>query len=858
MIMIWHSTDISEVLKELETGENGLPNGVADERLERYGENVIVTEKKASFLHRLFEQMGRKTTIALLITAVISFVISLVYKQATAAPFVIIVLVLLNAFFGAWYAHRCDKILEKVKKATLPSVRVCREGIERTINSAFLVPGDIMYLEEGDYVSADARILSCHEFRLNELLITGDEVPVEKDAEAQVSDIDGIEKRKNMVFAGTSVAHGTAKVVAVATGLHTEKGHAAAISHQTGKRALPLERELAGINKLADIMIFVICAVFFLTAIIQNFASADYFADMTARTLMQTLAIGFAAIPDALPAIATLVVAVGIERFVAEKIILKDPAVTESLSKTNVVCADKTGVLTRNKMQLSKIFDGDKITDMIKEEADQKASLVLQFAALCSTLENDSTEDAIKNAFLEKNGTFDSTAEDIFPKLATIPFDHDRKTMTVITMIKEQPYAIIKGAPESVVPNCQDCDAQAILKVNDDFADEALRIVCIAMKKLETIPANPTAEEIETDLTFVGLLGLEDPPRETVIENISALKEAGIRTLMITGDHLITATAVARRIGILTDGTSAISGEELAAMDEETLQNNIDRYSVFARVAAGDKLRIVKALKNAGHIVTITGDSVQDADAIAEADVGCATGRYGADVARGNADVVIEHNRFDHILYAIKESRGLFVNIRKTAAYLLSCNFASLIAVLIGQFLFKMTPVSVSALLLIHLLIDGVSVMALSSQGEKEEIPDQKLGGTISGLFSLPMGISFAAQSIFIAVITLIAFALGNQTMAFAVLGLSQILHGLNCKSEKSLLNRRITADSFMNICFAVAAAILIVLLFIPLGGILFGLTVPSFGQFMICIGLSVLILPFAEIVKLIARLTQK
>lgn len=856
--MIWHSTDISEVLEELKTGENGLPNGVAEQRLVHYGENVIVNEKQPSFLQRLWEQLRRKTVIALFFTALISFTVSFVYKQATPTPFYIILLVLLNAFYGAWYAHRCDKALEKVKKATLPSVRVCREGIERTVSSALLVPGDIVLLEEGDYVSADARILSSTELRMNELVITGDEIPVEKDAAAEVADIDGIEKRKNMVFSGTSVAHGTAKVVVVATGLQTEKGHAAAISQQTKKQALPLERELSGINKLADIFIFIICALFFFTAIIQNFASPEPFADMTAKTLLQALVLGFAAIPDALPAIATLVVAVGIERFIAEKIILKDPAVAEKLSKTDIICADKTGVLTRNKMQLSKIYDGDKITDMVNGKPDQKTSLVLQFAALCSTLENDSTEDAIKNAFLERNGSFAITAEDIFPKLAVIPFDHDRKTMTVITMIKEQPYAIVKGAPESLVPNCTECDGDAILKINDDFANDALRIVCIAMRKLETIPANPTAEEIEKDLTFVGLLGLDDPPRETVVENIRVLKKAGIRTLMITGDHLITATAVARRIGVLTDGTSAISGEELAAMDEETLQANIEQYSVFARVAPGDKLRIVRALKNAGHTVTITGDSVQDADAIAEADVGCATGRYGADVARGNADVVIGHNRFDHILYAIKESRGLFVNIRKTAAYLLSCNFASLIALWVGLLIFKTMPVTAEALLLIHLLIDGISVMALSTQGEKEEIPDQKQGGTISRLISLRMGIVFAIQTLFIAVITLIAYSLGNQTMAFAVLGLSQILHGLNCKSEKSLLNRRITADSFMNICFAAAAIILVVLLFIPLGSIVFGLKALTFPQFMTCIGLSVLILPFGEAVKAIVRLTQK
>ena len=860
--MIWHSTGISEILAELETSENGLPNGVAEERLEQYGENIIISEKKPTFLARFFEQITRKSVIALFVIAIVSFIVARLYGETTWNPFVVLAIVLVNSLYGAWHMHRCDGAFEHVKKATIPSVRVCREGIVKTISSALLVPGDIVLLEEGDYVSADARILSCQEFRLNESVMTGDEVPVEKDASTEVADIDGIEKRKNMVFSGTSVVHGTAKVVVVATGLHTEKGHTAAIDHQIKKQTLPLERELKKVHKVADVLIFAFCVLFFVIGMIQNFSDVN-FADMTMKTLFNTVALAIAAIPDGLPAIAMLVVAVGIERFVAEKVILKDPTVTEKLSRTDVICADKTGVLTRNKMELSRIFDGDKITDMIAEEPDHKTEMVLQLATLCSTLENDSTEDAIRNAYLARSIRHDEAAEDLFPKLAVIPFDHDRKTMTVITMINGKPYAIVKGAPEAVVPNCAGCNTEAILKVNDDFANDALRIVCIAMRPLDEIPANPTAEEIENEMTFVGLLGLEDPPRETIIENIRALKKAGIRTIMITGDHFITATAVARRIGILTDGTKAISGEELAEMSDDDLKDNIEQYSVFARVAAGDKLRIVKALKEAGHTVTITGDSNQDADALAAADVGCAIGRYGADVAKGNADVVIDHNRFDHIIYAIKGSRALFSNIRKSASYLLSCNFAGLLAMFFGLILFQTTPMTPSAILLIHLLMDGIVLLALSAQGAEEEIPDAKGGVLLNRMLSLPSGILMLIQSLFITVMTLLAFSMGDRsdptavTMAFGVFGFSQIFHCFNCKSKKSIINRRLISDSFMNLCLAVAALIICVLLFAPIS-VIFGMTPLSFQQFLICLGLSALILPFGEISKFIFRLTQK
>ena len=849
--MIWHSTHSDDILRELEVDDKkGLANGVAEMRLRQYGKNVISSVEKPSYLKRFLGQIKNKTVIALIVIALLSFAVSLMYRETDFfSPLLIIGIVLINAAVSAYHLHSCDNALDSMKSITNPSVTVLREGIVRTVNSATLVPGDIILLETGDYISADARIIDSNEFRCNESMLTGDEIPVEKNGDAVFEDITAIENRSNMVFSGTSVAHGNAKAVVVATGLNTEIGRTSAILQQTGEKSLPLEGELDGIGKIVNVIILLICLVVFIIGMVQNFRSGN-FALTTLKMLMNAVALAVAAIPEGLPAIATIVIAIGVKRIVEDKIIIKDSDALELLGKTNVICSDKTGVLTRNKMQLAKIFDGDKLTDVETEPIDEKTSLVLKLATACSTLQNDSTEDAIKKACLAYNSMSAKDVEDIFPKLAVIPFDSERKTMTVITMINEKPFAIVKGAPEIVVPNCIGCKTEEILKLNNTLADDALRIVCIAMRPLDNIPANPNPEEIERSLTFVGLLGLDDPPRETVIEDIKACETAGIKTVMITGDNLITAKSVARRIGILKDGSNALTGEELAAMSDEELLEAVGNCSVYARVSPSDKLRIVKALKQAGNVVTITGDSVQDGEALAAADVGCAIGKFGADVAKGNADIVIANNRFNSIVLAIKESRGLFDNIKKSVYYLLSCNFAEIAAILFGMILFSGTPLSAVQLLWINLLTDCAPAISLSMERAENSVMKRKPYTTLGRMFDAVTVATLVIQSVFIAAMTLTAYSIGAgtsraaaMTMAFAVLGISQIFHCYNSKLEGSLVSKKLFSNRFLNLSAALTLFIVIFLVLTP-AGYLFGMTTLSLNQFAISLLLSFLIVP--------------
>ena len=863
--MIWHSTACDGILRELEVDDKkGLPNGVAEMRLEQNGRNIIASVDKPTYFKRFLSQLKSKTVIALIVIALLSFAVSLMYKEADFfAPLLIVAIVLINAAISAYHLHNCDNALDSMKSITNPSVTVLREGIVRTVDSSLLVPGDIILLETGDFISADARIIESNELRCNESMLTGDEIPVEKNGDEVFEDITAVENRSNMVFSGTSVVHGNAKAVVVATGLNTEIGRTSAILQQTGEKSLPLEGELDSIGKIVNIIILSICLIVFIIGMVLNFNSGN-FASTTLKMLMNAVALAVAAIPEGLPAIATIVIAIGIKRIFEDKIIIKDSDALELLGKINVICADKTGVLTRNKMQLCKIFDGDKLTDLENEPTDEKTALVLKLATACSTLKNDSTEDAIKNACLAYNSMSEKDIESLFPKLAVIPFDSERKTMTVITMINEKPFAIVKGAPEIVVPNCVGSKNEEILKLNDTLADEALRIVAIAMRPLDNIPANPNPEDIERTLTFVGLLGLYDPPRDSVIEDIKTCERAGIKTVMITGDNLTTACSVARRIGILKDSDKAVTGDELAEMSDEELTASISDYTVFARVSPNDKLRIVKALKESGNIVTVTGDSIHDGDALAAADVGCAIGKFGADVAKGSADIVISNNRFDSIVCAVRESRGLFDNIKKSVYYLFSCNFAELITILFGMIIFSDMPLAAVQLLWINLLTDCAPAISLSMERAEDSAMRRKPYTTLGRIFDLSAVASIAIQSIFIAVMTLIAFSVGAKTgaadavtMAFAVLGISQIFHCYNSRLEGTLISKRLFSNRLLNLAAALTLFIIIFLVLTP-AGYVFGMTTLTFKQFALSLLLSFLIVPMCEVIKLVKRILSK
>lgn len=860
--MIWHSSSFNEVLSELDVkADIGLTNSEVDNRIADYGQNYVKQIKKTSFLKRFVNQLTSKTVIALIIIALVSMGISFAYPEtSSASPLLIIAIVVLNALISAYQLYSSDNSLDKIKEMTNPSATVLREGIVRTILSANLVPGDIILLDEGDYIPADARLIEVNEFRCNEMLLTGSEIPVDKNADRTFDEISSVEERANMIWSGTSVVHGTAKAVVVATALNTEIGKASTLLQQSGEDKLPLEEQLDSIGKIVNAVILAVCVLVFLIGMVQNFTVRP-FADITVKVLMNSVALAVAAIPESLPAITTIVIATGIHRILGDNIIVKDASAAELLGKTDIICCDKTGVFTRNKMTLTTIFDGKRTIDLKDEAIDELSATVIKAATACSTLDNDSTEHAIEKACLAYCSMSKQDISDIYPHIAEIPFDSYRKTMTVITMINERPFAIVKGAPENVVPKCVGCSAEEILKVNAEMADRALRVVCIGMRPLETIPATLFPEEIETDLTFVGLLGIEDLPREGVTADIAACDQAGIKTLMVTGDNLVTATTIARRIGIFKDGTLAITGAELEAMSDEELCENIEKYTVFARISPSDKVRIVKAWQQRGKVITITGDSIQDADALALADVGCAIGKFGTDVAKGNADIIISNNRFSSVVNAVRESRGLFSNIKKSVFYLFSCNFAEIIAFVFGLLIFKSVPVAAAQLLWINLLTDCAPAFSLSLERAETDIMKADPLSSFGKIFNLTSFIGMAIQSIFIAVITLIAFSFGfdfgdtalAMTMAFVTLSLTQIFHCINCKFEGSFFGKKLFTNSFMNFALLITVLVIFFLVLTPAGA-LFGLVTLTVSQLLLCLFLALLVLPIGELTKFLTR----
>lgn len=860
--MIWHSSTVEEVLNELDVNDKeGLKNGIADMRLEDYDMNVISRVEPPKFSKYFFSQLKSKLVIALMIISVASFVVSLMYDEvSTYSPLLIIAILGINALISAYYLFKCNNTLDDIRQITNPNATVLRDGIIKSLNAAELVPGDIIILEEGDYIPADARLIETNEFRCNETVLTGIDIPVEKNPDIIFEEITTAEKRSNMIFSGCSVVHGNAKAVVVATGLNTELGRTSAIMQQTGDDTLPLQEHLELIGRIVNFSILIVCLFVFIMSMVLTFSN-NHFASVTVNNLMNAVALAVAAIPEGLPAITTIVIAIGMHRILKDKIILKDASAAELLGKTDVICCDKTGVFTRNKMELCKIYDGKREIDLDTNSIDEDSSLILRLATACSTLSNDSTENAIEKACLTYNSMSVQDVKAIFPHIAEIPFSSERKAMAVITMINERPFAIIKGAPEYVIPRCNHCNNEEITAVNEALTNDAYRVVAIAMKPLATIPANPNPDDIETNLAFVGLLAFNDPPREGVIEEIEICQKAGIKTVMLTGDNLNTAKAIARRIGILKDGTFAITGTELNELTDAELAGNIEKYTVFARISPADKVRIVKAWQQRKKIVTITGDGVEDADSLALADVGCAIGKFGADLAKGNADIVISNNRFDSIVRAIKESRGLFSNIRKSVYYLFSCNFAEILSVVFGLFIFKSAPVAAVQLLWINLLTDSAPALSLSMENAEVSLMNSKTLSAMNRIFNLKSALLIVLQSVFIAVITLISFSSGFDfgdtvtatTMAFTTLGISQIFHCINNKFEGSILGKNILSNKFMNYAVSITLFIILFLIFTP-AGFLFGLKILKFKEFIVSFALAILIIPFTELCKLIFK----
>ncbi len=612
--------------------------------------------------------------LILIAAALVSFGVACYEGEAKEffEPVLILVIVIINAVMGVLQESKAEKALDALQNMSAPHARVIRGGEEQVIDAAMLVPGDIIRLEAGDFVPADARLLRAVSLKSEESALTGESVPSEKDAEAEVPEKAPIGDRSNMVFSGCSVTYGTALAVVTATGMDTEMGRIANLLEGESDTATPLQKKLAQLGKYLGIVALAACAIIFVVGLLNGIPVMEIF--------MTSVSLAVSAIPEGLPAIVTIVLSIGVQRMVKKNAIIRRLPAVETLGSASVICSDKTGTLTQNRMTLTKVYaDGQRVPADVSTENVPEIERLLRYATLCCDGSvvfdgdreqhiGDPTETAIVLAAHRAGMPKEALGRE-FPRLAEIPFDSDRKLMTTVNRIDGRNVVITKGAFDMLAPRCIAGDLDAARAVCDEMSADALRVLAVAYREIEEVPAQPTSDELENGLTFLGLVGMIDPPRPEAAAAVATCRRAGIKPVMITGDHVVTASAIARELGILTEADRAITGMELDAMTDAELDRDVEHIAVYARVSPENKIRIVRAWQRRGQIVSMTGDGVNDAPALKAADIGCAMGITGTDVAKGAADMTLTDDNFATIVDAVREGRGIYANIRKVVGF---------------------------------------------------------------------------------------------------------------------------------------------------------------------------------------------
>lgn len=883
--MIWHSSTAEETAKELSTSLNeGLTDLEAQNALAEHGPNRLAEAKKQSFLSKFIAQLKDFMVIILIIAAVISCATNIISgDNEWIEPVVIIAIVIANALMGVIQESKAEAALEALKNLTPPKAAVIRNGRHETIDASTLVPGDIILLESGDYIPADARLIETASLACDESALTGESVAAEKDATAVLPDITALGDRKNMVYSGCSVAYGRGKAIVTETGMNTEMGKIATILESTELTTTPLQERLTQLGKTLGIMALAICGVIFIYGMI--FSPLDLY-DRFLNMFMTSVSLAVAAIPEGLAAIVTVVLAIGVQRMVSKNAIIRRLPAVETLGSTSVICSDKTGTLTQNRMTLVSVYNTKQTVDLTAEnDVTPDIQNILRMGAMCcdgtvevidgrEKLVGDPTETAIVSAAMHFAGDDKATIDSVYPRLCEIPFDSDRKLMTTVNMIDNRPVAVVKGAPDKLLPLCTHGDIEAAMKANDEMAAKALRVLAIAFKPLDEIPSNPTSSELENGLVLAGLVGMIDPPRNEAKEAIRLCKKAGIKTVMITGDHILTAKAIAEQLGILGKNDRAITGAELKEMSDEELLANVQHIAVYARVTPDDKIRIVKAWQQTDAIVAMTGDGVNDAPALRAADIGCAMGITGTDVAKGAADMTLTDDNFATIVSAVREGRGIYNNIRKSIQYLLSCNLGEVITIFAAMIIWTDSPLLAIQLLLINLVTDGLPALALGVEPVTSEVMEVAPRKKKESIFAHGLGINSAWQGVMFAVITVGAYALGRDffgasmdaesakalgdTMAFAVLGFSELMHVFNMRSNRSLFTLNPFSNKWVWGAVALSAGIMVAVLTVPALQDVFATTSMNGSQWLCVIGLSIVPIIVTEIQKLITFLLEK
>ncbi len=860
--MTAHDLSKEEVLSKLSTSiDNGLTSDQITKLQAEYGENKLREKKKKSNIQRFFEQFKDVMILILIAAAVVSFVIACIERNPKEffEPALILLIVVLNALMGVIQESKAEKALDALKNMSAPHARVIRNGIEEVIDASLLVPGDIIKLEAGDFVPADARLLKSVSLKSEESALTGESVPSEKDAEVVIDQKSPIGDRINMVFSGCSITYGTAIAVVTATGMDTEMGKIANLLDSESDTQTPLQQKLATLGKYLGIMALVACGIIFVVGLINNINPLEIF--------MTAVSLAVSAIPEGLPAIVTIVLSIDVQRMVKKNALIRRLPAVETLGSASIICSDKTGTLTQNRMTLTKAYvDGEEI-ELISNQNSEKVQRLLNFGTLCSDGSviingneekhiGDPTETAIVYASY-KNGF---TKEDLnakYPRLASIPFDSDRKLMSTVNEIDGKLVVIVKGAFDVMALRTISGDLEKAKRITNEMSSDALRVLAVGYKIIDKVPENPTSEELENGLTFMGLVGMIDPPRPEAKEAVSVCRRAGIKPVMITGDHVVTASAIAKELGILIDGDMAITGPELDAMTDRELDEVVEKISVYARVSPENKIRIVKAWQRKGQVVSMTGDGVNDAPALKAADIGCAMGITGTDVAKGAADMTLTDDNFATIVDAVKEGRGIYANIKKVVGFLLGTNIGEVFTVFIAMLAWQATPLLSMQLLWINLVTDSFPAIALGMEAVEKDVMDKKPKPKNEGIFAHGLGVRVVIQGIMFATLTLIGYYIGGvdkiqgQTMAFIVLSLTQVVQAFNMRSEHSLFKIGPFSNKNLNLAALGSLALVLIVLFTPLNTI-FGLTLLTWDLYLIALGLVLVPLVVMELSKLI------
>jgi len=847
--MEWYEMSGERVVEKLKSDKNrGLSEAVC-RTLSTQGKNVIEDRKKKSVFRKFFEQFSDFMVIILLIAAAISFVTALVEKSGEYLdPIIILGIVILNAIMGVVQEGRAQKAIEALKKMTAPKALVIRDGIEKRIDAKDLVVGDIILISAGDMIPADARLIESVGLKTLESALTGESLPVNKSAEITVSKKATVGDRKNMIFSSTVAVEGSAKAVVTSIGMNTEVGSIAGLLESQETPLTPLQIRLEKVGKILGFVCLGICIIIFAMGVLRSQGLLSSF--------MLAVSLAVAAIPEGLPAVVTVVLSLGVQRMAKRNAIIRRLPAVETLGAATVICSDKTGTLTENKMAVTKIYPQTKKAEIIK------------YAALCTNskatklkgkirVDGEPTENAIVYALYEM-GENKAELEKIYPRCREIPFDSNRKMMTTIHKTSDGYLKITKGAPDVLIRRCNMSESEkfSALKENEKMAKEALRVLAVAVKKISS-----PDEKAEENLSFCGLIGMLDPPRKEAIKAVKLCKEAGIKPVMITGDHALTAKAIAEKMNISSSGDIVVTGEELDRMTDSELVEKAPSCSVFARVSPEHKVRVVKAYQNLGEVVAMTGDGVNDAPALKSADIGCAMGKGGTDVAKNAADMVLTDDNFATIVNAVKEGRGIYDNIKKAIHFLLSSNVGEILVIFLASIFSLPTPVLPIQLLWINLVTDSLPAMALGVEKNDKEIMKRKPLKKSQGLFSNGLALDIALEGIMLGGLALLSFVIGMKyslsvarTMAFCSLSLGELFHAFNMRSDKSLF--KIGFFSNAKFTFAILACAVLQILTVTVGFLskIFDTVMLTPQQWLITALLSTAPIIIVEIAKLFRK----